>query len=43
MDGNFNPLNLNSDPSQISHCRIKDLLVREVMRIENVITQVKFS
>ena len=39
----FNPLRPNSDLSQTSHCNIKGLLVREVMRIENMITQVKFS
>ena len=32
-----------SDPSQISHCNIKGLSVRELIRIENVTTQVKFS
>ena len=30
------------DGSQTSHCNVKDLSVRQVMRIENVITQVKF-
>ena len=39
----FNPLRPNSDLSQTSHCNIKGLLVREVMRIEKMITQVKFS
>ena len=39
----FNPSRPNSDPSQTFHCNIKGLLVREVMRIENMITQVKFS
>ena len=39
----FNPLRTNSDLSQTSHYNIKGLLVREVMRIENMITQVKFS
>ena len=38
----INPLRLNSDLSQTSHCSIKGLSVREVMRIENMITQVKF-
>ena len=38
----FNPLRPNSDPSQTSHCNIKCLSVSEVMRIENIITQVKF-
>ena len=35
-----NPLSPNSDLSKISHCSIKGLLVREAMRIENMITQV---
>ena len=35
-----NPLRPNSDLSQTSHCNIKGLLVSEVMRIENMITQV---
>ena len=35
-----NPLRPNSD--QTSHCNIKGLSVREVMRIENMIIQVKF-
>ena len=39
----LNPLRTNSDLSQTSHYNIKGLLVREVMRIENMITQVKFS
>ena len=38
----FNPLRPNSDLSQTSHWNIKGLSVSEVMRIENVITQVKF-
>ena len=38
----INPLRLNSDLSQTSHCNIKGLSVSEVMRIENMITQVKF-
>ena len=38
----INPLRPNSDPFQTSHCNIKGLLVSEVMRIENMITQVKF-
>ena len=38
----FNPLRLNNDESQTSHCNIKGLSVSEVMRIENMITQVKF-
>ena len=33
---------LNSDLSQTSHCNIKGLLVREVMRTKNMITRVKF-
>ena len=37
-----NPLRPNSDLSQTSHCNIKGLSVRVVMRIENMITQVKF-
>ena len=40
--GNINPLRPNSDLSQSSHCYIKGLSVSEVMRIENMITQVKF-
>ena len=32
----------NSDLSQTSHCNMKGISVREVMRIENMITQVKF-
>ena len=39
---NINPSRPNSDLSQTSHCNIKDLSVSEVMRIENMITQVKF-
>ena len=38
----FNPLWPNSNLSQNSHCNIKGLSVREVMRIENMITHVKF-
>ena len=41
-EGRVNPLTPNSDLSQTSHCSIKGLSVREVMRIENMITQVKF-
>ena len=37
-----NPLRPNSDLIQTSHCNIKGLSVREVMRVENMITQVKF-
>ena len=40
--GLVNPLRPNSDLSQTSHCNIKGLSVSEVMRIENMITQVKF-
>ena len=38
----INPLRPNSDLSQTSHCNIKGLSVSELMRIENMITQVKF-
>ena len=38
----INPLRPNSDLSQTSPCNIKGLSVSEVMRIENIITQVKF-
>ena len=38
----INPLRPNSDLSQTSHCNIKGLSLSEVMRIENMITQVKF-
>ena len=38
-----NPLRHNSDLSQTSHCNIKGLSVREVMRIENMITQQPLS
>ena len=38
----INPLRPNSDLSQTSHCNIKGNSVREVMRIENMIAQVKF-
>ena len=38
----INPLRPNSDLSQTCHWNIKGLSVSEVMRIENVITQVKF-
>ena len=41
-EGHLNPLRLNSDLSQTSHCNIKSLSVSEVMRIEITITQVKF-
>ena len=39
---NINPLSPNSDLCQTSHCNINGLSVSEVMRIENMITQVKF-
>ena len=32
----------NNDVSQTSHCNIKGVSVSEVMRIENMITQVKY-
>ena len=32
----------STDLSETSHCNIKGLSVREVLRIENMITQVKF-
>ena len=38
----INPLRPNNDLTQTSHCNIKGLSVSEVMRIENMITQVKF-
>ena len=38
----LNPLRPNSDLKQTSHYNIKGLSVSEVMRIENMITQVKF-
>ena len=38
-----NPLRPNSDLSQTSRCNMKGLSVRAVMRIESMITQVKFS
>ena len=34
---------VHSDLSQTSHCNIKGLSVSEVMRNENMITQVRFS
>ena len=37
-----NVLRPNSDLSQTSHCNIKGLSDSEVMRIENMITQVRF-
>ena len=38
----FNPLRPKSDLSQTSHCNIKGLSVSEVMRIDNMITQIEF-
>ena len=38
----LNPLRPNNDLSQTSHCNIKGLSASEVMRIENMITQVPF-
>ena len=38
----FNPLRPNNDVSQTSHRNIKGVSVSEVMRIENMITQVQF-
>ena len=38
----FNPLRPNNDLSQTSHYNIKVLSFSEVMRIENMIIQVKF-
>ena len=42
VSSSFNPLRPNNDLSQTSHSNIKGLSVSEVMRIENVINQVKF-
>ena len=36
----FNPLRPKSDLNEIYHCNIKGLSVREIMRIENMISQV---
>ena len=36
-----NPSRPNNDLSQTSHCNIKGLSASEVMRIENMITQVQ--
>ena len=41
VDVLFNPLRPNNDVSQTSHWNIKDVSVSEVMRIENMITQVQ--
>ena len=38
----FNPLRPKSDLNEIYHSNIKGLSVREIMRIENMISQVKF-
>ena len=38
----INPLRPNNDLSQTSRCNIKGLSVSEVMRIDNMITQVRF-
>ena len=38
----INPLRPNNDLSQTSLCNIKGLSVSEIMRIENMITQVQF-
>ena len=38
----FNPLRPNNDLSQTSPCNIQGLSVSEVLRIENMITQMKF-
>ena len=38
----LNPLRPNNDESQTSHCNIKGVSFSEVMRIENMVTQVKF-
>ena len=37
----INPLRPNNDLSQTSHCNIKGVSVTEVMRIEDMITQVQ--
>ena len=37
-----NPLRPNNDLSQTSPCNIKGLSASEVLRIENMITQMKF-
>ena len=42
LHDSLNPLRPNSDGSQTSHCNIKDLSGSQVMRIENMITQVQF-
>ena len=40
--GLVNPLRLDNGPSQTSHCNIKGVSVSEVMRIDNMITQLQF-
>ena len=40
VDQFINPSRPSNDLSQTSHCNIKGLSVREVMRIKNMITQV---
>ena len=42
IKGLINPLRPNNDASQTSHCNIKGVSVSEVMRSENMITQVQF-
>ena len=39
----INSLSPNSDLNQVSHCNIKGLSVRDIMRTENMITQAKNS
>ena len=38
----FNPLRPKRDLNEIYHCNIKGLSVKEIMRTENMISQVKF-
>ena len=38
----FNPLRPKSDLNEIYHCSVKGLSVIEIMRIENLISEVKF-
>ena len=38
----FNPLRPKSDLNEIYHCNVKGLSVREIMRIENLNSEVKF-
>ena len=42
MGTHLNSSRPNNDPSQTSHCNIKGVSVSEVMRIDNMITQVQF-